>query len=441
VPAICGKLLYHWKQLLRLNKRIATFTAKYRLMEILRSVMDTGAAASLGSQDIRKLRVLNLFAFSAMLITYAFSGLTASYGFQDLFIIDFIYASFLGVPILLNKLYMYKASKALLFCVFPVMLLYYPVYVGNIGTEYYYFVFYILAFYVFDSWLAIMLLSALYSAVFIASKFAIAETVYNPRYAILETVHYYPSLVLSILMILAATALFKQETIAQSLEIEKQNAQLADKLTELARKNIFARKLLHELNHRVKNNLQLISSLFTMQEYETPDTATKTLLREARSRIEAVSIMHKGLYENNGMLDTELAQYIKELASHINQGLGQGIETEVSPELEKVSLKIEDAVHVGLLANELITNAAKHGRCPCTGKLRAKLYLGRQSGNLLVRVSDSGKGFGEGFSPAASFGLTLVNAIIEQHGGSISFTSSGGAIAEAQLPILGNENQ
>jgi len=117
--------------------------------------------------------------------------------------------------------------------------------------------------------------------------------------------------------------------------------------------------LLREIHHRVKNNFQIINSLFDLQLLGASDPRIAEALREPRSRIHSMALIHERLYQSGDFDSVDFADYIRELADELVLGYGRaGIE--LSLEAESLELGMEEAIPCGLALNELITNALKY---------------------------------------------------------------------------------
>jgi PAS domain S-box-containing protein len=175
--------------------------------------------------------------------------------------------------------------------------------------------------------------------------------------------------------------------------------------------------LLREVHHRVKNNMQVISSLFNLQAGYTTNEECRGILKEGQARIRSMSLVHEKLYQSRDMSKIDLADYIQGLAAHLfHVYLVNPEQVRMETEFEELSLDINSAVPCGLILNELISNALKHafpeGR---TGVIKIGLRRG-PGGAVELRVADDGVGFPKGldFRKAESFGLQIVNLLVDQ---------------------------
>jgi two-component sensor histidine kinase len=193
--------------------------------------------------------------------------------------------------------------------------------------------------------------------------------------------------------------------------------------------------LLQEVHHRVKNNLQVISSLLNLQARQIGDPHVAKLLQDSQYRIRSMALIHEKLYRSHDLARIDMADYVRDLVTCLFQAYGTDVRA-VTPRIrvERVLLGIDLAVPCGLILNELISNALKHafpsGWSRPDGvekEIRVELY---QNGDdrLALLVSDNGVGFPANFDfrHATSLGLQLVNTLVNQINGAIEMRSHDG---------------
>ena len=158
--------------------------------------------------------------------------------------------------------------------------------------------------------------------------------------------------------------------------------------------------LLREVHHRVKNNMQIISSMFNLQAAEIRDPAAVAKIRQGQARIRSMALIHEKLYQSRDLARINLADYIRSLAAHLFHFWkvdGERIKLEM--ELEDATLDINAAIPCGLIINELLSNALQHafpdGR---VGTVRLSLHLD-PGGEFALRVHDDGIGLPAGIEP------------------------------------------
>jgi two-component sensor histidine kinase len=186
--------------------------------------------------------------------------------------------------------------------------------------------------------------------------------------------------------------------------------------------------LLKEVHHRVKNNLQIISSILNLQTgYVGDDPRMLDLLRDSQGRIRSMSFIHESLYQNKNFSSIDLAGYIDGLSRNLMLSYSLSGKVDLVKDLEPVQLGLDQAIPCGLILNELISNALKHafpeGR---PGLIR--IGLRTKDRTVTIHIADDGKGLPQGFDEArdANLGLELVHTLIGQLDGRIERTTGAG---------------
>ncbi len=185
--------------------------------------------------------------------------------------------------------------------------------------------------------------------------------------------------------------------------------------------------LLREFHHRVKTNLQIISSLLNLQSQRVADKEFKQHFTRSQSRIEAMSLVHEQLHESSDLAGISLDKYLSDLVSqiiHTYAGYNKPIRSHVA--VPDISVSIETAVPFGLIVNELITNALIHGikYLPAHKKEGTiELIISMDDGRHILTVKDNGPGLPADFQPGGSesLGLSLVTSLADQLHGRVSF--------------------
>ncbi len=183
--------------------------------------------------------------------------------------------------------------------------------------------------------------------------------------------------------------------------------------------------LLKEVHHRVKNNMQIISSILNLQSSYTTDENILNLLRESQNRIKTMAYIHESLYQNKTFSSINFNDYLSQLTNNIIHSYS------VSPEkitllvnCERTILNLDVSIPLGLIINELVTNSIKHA-FPSTSKGIIAINLKTENKYVFLTVEDNGLGLNADFNPeqSGSLGLQLVYTLVEQIGGKISFES------------------
>jgi PAS domain S-box-containing protein len=198
--------------------------------------------------------------------------------------------------------------------------------------------------------------------------------------------------------------------------------------------------LLREIHHRVKNNMQVISSLFNLQGGFIKDENARRMLKEGQLRIRSMALVHEKLYQSRDLSKIDFANYLRSLSAHLFQFFEVDAgRIRMETDLEDVHLDINSAVPCGLLVSELITNALKHAFPEeRKGVIGISLHR-REEGMVELRVADDGVGFPEAqdFRRTESLGLQIVNLLVGQLGGAIELDRKNGTSFTIVFPEAG----
>jgi two-component sensor histidine kinase len=234
-----------------------------------------------------------------------------------------------------------------------------------------------------------------------------------------------------VLMVLASIAArYADQDYRARLELEQSAAALSAALGE---KDI----LLREIHHRVKNNLQITSSLIQLQSRSFQDPAVRAAFDQTQQRLRSISLVHDVLYHENTAARVDAAVYLRELTEEIATANGaeeRGISVEV--DAESIVLSPGQVTPLGLCLAEVLTNAFKHAFPE--GRAGSILVRAREAGGeieLLVR--DDGEGFEGEPDRKGSLGLMLISVLARQIGGAFSFSSEGGTLFRLAFPRKG----
>ena len=196
--------------------------------------------------------------------------------------------------------------------------------------------------------------------------------------------------------------------------------------------------LLKEIHHRVKNNLQVVSSLLGLQSRVIPDPQMRKMFQESQNRIHSMALLHESLYQSDNLSQIDFPEYIRQLAEHLFRSYGvSGMERiRLRTELDKLYLTLDAAVPCGLIINELVSNSLKYafpeGR---EGEICIQLSEHPKGVATLV-VADDGIGMDAGldWTTTRSLGLRLVRTLAQQLGAQIDVKSQGGTHVQLTFP-------
>ncbi len=188
--------------------------------------------------------------------------------------------------------------------------------------------------------------------------------------------------------------------------------------------------LLKEVHHRVKNNMQVISSILNLQSSYIKDPEAIDMLRESQDRIKSMSFIHESLYQSKDLSHVNFTEYVRNLVNNLFRTYGINISgLKLEYELDEVPLNIDTAIPCGLVINELISNALKYAfKGRDEGKLQVELKK-LDDGKLKLMIADDGVGFPDDidYRETDSLGLQLVVTLVGQIKGEIDLDNSNGS--------------
>ena len=208
-----------------------------------------------------------------------------------------------------------------------------------------------------------------------------------------------------------ALARLTESYFAQSEQMQAEIAERIAAQEEVTRSLAQKEILLREIHHRVKNNLQMISSLLTLQSEQMPSPEARDLLTECVHRVRSMAMIHQQLYGVETIDRIELETYVNTLAGSLRLSLAPECRLRVNA--NPVELSVDLAVPIGLILNELLTNAFKYGSRP-DGSCYVRVDVEPLDDGFAFTVSDQGKGLGALEGRKVSMGTTLINALVRQ---------------------------
>lgn len=179
--------------------------------------------------------------------------------------------------------------------------------------------------------------------------------------------------------------------------------------------------LLKEIHHRVKNNLQIISSLLNLQSNFIKDQEYLAVFRESQNRIKSMALIHEQLYQSLDLTHINFEEYMNDIVNHLIHAYASDLRRiNIKKNIENVSMGIETAIPCGLIINEIISNALKHA-FPDKQSGEVKIEFESVNNGYILTISDNGIGLPEDFDieKSKSLGLKLVNMLIKQIDGTL----------------------
>jgi two-component sensor histidine kinase len=234
-----------------------------------------------------------------------------------------------------------------------------------------------------------------------------------------QKMYLYVLIFLSLIFVFFIYNRFRLST-RQKKEIELQNKII---LRSLGEKEI----LLKEIHHRVKNNLQVISSLLGLQSESIEDSALKSLFSESKNKINTISLIHQKLYQSNNLAEIDMQDYFSSLYNYIVPLFGNS-QRDIRFHLTTSDIKfdVDTSVPLGLIFNELITNSLKYAFVNSTTGTITVVLAKLNDGIYSFSVQDNGQGFSERVKRPQALGLNLVGMLVTQLNGEYAVDSQNG---------------
>jgi len=186
--------------------------------------------------------------------------------------------------------------------------------------------------------------------------------------------------------------------------------------------------LLREIHHRVKNNMQIISSILNLQSFTLKDPNLRDVLKQNQNRIRSMAMIHEKLYQSQNLVEIDFSEYLRGLTTDVFYNYSDKTKIEVDLDLdENIMLNIETSIPCGLIYTELLSNALKHAFLGFKeGKV--SVMLKKVDDHIILKVSDNGIGLPEDvdFREASSLGLQLITSLVKQIEGTIELDENQG---------------
>lgn len=196
------------------------------------------------------------------------------------------------------------------------------------------------------------------------------------------------------------------------LFIQKQrvNKVLSEKNSMISKSLAERELLLKEIHHRVKNNLQIVSSLLNVQSRFLPDAESKKAIQEGRNRVQSMALVHQKLYQNEDLAKIEIPEYLGQLSETLFDSYNIDEERiQLNTNIESVQLDLDTTIYLGLMVNELVSNALKYA-FPDSMEGKIEVSLKKNNDSIQLQVSDNGVG-SSALSNESGYGTRLIQTL------------------------------
>jgi two-component sensor histidine kinase len=223
-----------------------------------------------------------------------------------------------------------------------------------------------------------------------------------------------------------------KNTALQSL-VKDKNGLLKDKDNLLVEKDL----LLKEVNHRVKNNLQIVMNLLQSQSVYLSNEKAQQAILESQNRVRSIALIHDQLYKTEHISEINLSSYIRELISSLNGSLnGRNNNIAITWDIDNIAIDVSQAIPVGIILNETVTNALKYA-FPDNQAGAIAVLIKRRDIFMEMQISDNGVGLPPDFNVAdtTTLGITLLKGLTAQLKGTFSIENTDGLTITVKFPI------
>ena len=194
--------------------------------------------------------------------------------------------------------------------------------------------------------------------------------------------------------------------------------------------------LLKEIHHRVKNNLEIVSSLLALQSAQIKDSKLVGAMKESQHRVYSMSMIHQRLYQGKNLASVEMKEYFVDLGQHILESFGMEDKIALSFDMHPIEVDVDTAIPLGLIVNELVTNSLKHA-FPSNQKGKISIVLRKSNPRTLyLEVADDGIGQTLPYKPTETgFGMQLVGLLMQQLSGTMKYNLSVGTRIQFEFDL------
>ena len=390
----------------------------------------------------QRLKNYNLFIITCWLLSFAYLLFMVFNGFYQFALFFLLINGFLSGSFVLHHYRKYAASRVVILFTTCIGVLLLGIFFGpHSGFRMYYFIAPLIVFSVFkyNQWKQVTFALMLYSASFIYLQY-LSLTQYTPFYPastnflhLLFNINAFITFVFGTVL----TASISRFYLSFAHSLKKKNLKLELFQTELQQIVTEKNVLLAETHHRVKNNLAMISGIFDLQLMIEKNKTNKELLIKSKHRIKSMSLVHELLYQNNNLAEIELDSYMQKLVSTLEEIIPSDKTIRFHMDLAPLRLDLSRAISLGLIINEVVTNAVKHAfNQQQEGSIT--LELKQVDSDYTLRIQDNGSGFSPDEVPAeSSIGHELIEALSAQLEAQSAFQQKEGTCFTLIFPAHG----
>lgn len=250
-------------------------------------------------------------------------------------------------------------------------------------------------------------------------------------------VMWYYNITMAVVLTAMVSGILNRLIVVQNQEITAQNQGLSKAKEEINASLKEKEVLLAELNHRVKNNLAIISGLLNLQLESSGNHEAKQVINDSKNRILSMALVHKMLYNHPQLKEIDLSNYCKELIRELLNSFNLHNKVEIKEHYDPICLPVNKSIPFGLILNEIVTNSIKYVFTQENGnKHHLEVSISQINSEIVMVAKDSGLGFPRDFNEdqdGKSLGLFLIKSLAEQIDGKAVFSNDNGARVELKF--------
>lgn len=236
---------------------------------------------------------------------------------------------------------------------------------------------------------------------------------------------------IGLVIILGGSVVVTRKIINQRNTIKEEQEKVEESLEE-------KELLLKEIHHRVGNNLQIVHSLLNKQSVLTGDSEFKILVEDAQNRIQSMAIVHRKLYQNKNLSAINLQDYILDIIENLNATFSsEHLNIQYDFDMIDATFKMDTAIPLGLILNELLTNAYKHAFENGEGRIAISLHKDDSTDHFILKIKDNGKGMPENLNikESKSLGMILITGLCKQLKATFDYKNNNGSEFKILLQV------
>lgn len=248
---------------------------------------------------------------------------------------------------------------------------------------------------------------------------------------------WYYNIVMAVVITAMVSGILNRLIVVQNQEITAQNKGLNKAKEEINASLKEKEVLLAELNHRVKNNLAIISGLLNLQLESSGNHEAKQVIKDSKNRILSMALVHKMLYNHPQLKEIDLSNYCQELIRELLNSFNLHNKVTIKEHYDPICLPVNKSIPFGLILNEIITNSIKYVFTQENGSdHHLEVSISKIDTEVVMVAKDSGTGFPQDFNQdhdSKSLGLFLIKSLAEQIDGKAVFSNDNGARVELKF--------